>query len=174
MAFGLVLIAISSTFAGLAFSYWVLLAVRVVEGIGSAFYVTSSVALLAKVAPRERRGQYMSYYVAALLLGGISGPAVGGYVALYFGLAAPFFFYALAASAALAMVVLFLPVEPPQPQKASVTLAEVRTILKNPSFVLVNLGALAAFSSGEVSTELSFPCGPKRSSASTRGLSASF
>ncbi len=145
MGYGLVLIATSSTLAGLAFNYWVLLAVRVAEGIGSAFYVTSSVALLAKVVPPSKRGQYMSYYVSALLLGGISGPAAGGYIALYLGLRAPFFFYALAATVALALLLLFLPDEVPKGASESVSLAEVGRIFRNPSFLLVNLATLSAF-----------------------------
>ncbi len=145
MGYGLILIAASSLLAGLAFNYWVLLAVRVVEGVGSAFYVTSSTALLAKSVPTEKRGRYMSYYVAALLMGGISGPAVGGYVAFVWGLSAPFFFYALAAGTGLVLMVLFLPAAQPMPTGHSVSLGEVGRIMRNPSFLLVNLATLSAF-----------------------------
>lgn len=145
MASGLLLIATSSVVAGLAFNYWVLLAVRVVEGAGSALYVTSSVALLARVAPPHKRGQFMSYYVAALLLGGISGPATGGYIALFLGLRAPFFFYALVAALGLGMVALFLPAAPSRPVSTSLSLGDVGKLLRNPSFLLVNLGTLSAF-----------------------------
>ncbi len=146
MGYGLILIATSSTVAGFAFSYWVLLAVRVAEGVGSALYVTSSVALLAKVVPPSKRGQYMSYYVSALLLGGISGPAVGGYVARYLGLNWPFFFYAIAATVALILMVRFLPSELPEKADDNVTvMADVGRLIRNPSFLLVNLATLSAF-----------------------------
>lgn len=145
MAYGLALIATSSVVAGFAFNYWVLLAVRVVEGAGSALYVTSSVALLARVAPPRKRGQYMSYYVAALLLGGISGPATGGYVALYLGLRAPFFFYASVAAVGLVLVALYLPATPSRPTTAPISFQDVGSLLRNPSFLIVTLGVLAAF-----------------------------
>ncbi len=145
MGYGLLLIASSSVLAGLAFNYWVLLAVRVAEGMGSALYVTSSTALLAKVVPASKRGQYMSYYVAALLLGGVSGPAAGGYIALHFGLRAPFFFYAAVAAVALLLMRLFLPEERPNGSQESISLHEVSRILRNPSFLLVNLATLSAF-----------------------------
>ncbi len=145
MGYGLLLIATSSVLAGLAFNYWVLLAVRVAEGIGSALYVTSSTTLLAKVVPQSKRGRYMSCYMAALLLGGISGPAAGGYVAFYWGLQAPFFFYALATGIALVLMHLFLPSDVPGGNRESISLGEVGRILRNPSFLLVNLGTLSAF-----------------------------
>ncbi len=145
MAYGLLLIATSSVVAGLAFNYWVLLAVRVVEGAGSALYVTSSVALLARVAPPRKRGQYMSYYVAALLLGGISGPATGGYVALYLGLRAPFFFYAFVTALGLVLVRLYLPATPARSTRATISWGDVGRLVRNPSFLLVNLAVLSAF-----------------------------
>ena len=63
MSYGLLIIGVSSFLAGFAFNYWALLAVRVAEGAGSALYVTSSMALLVRLAPKTRRGEYMSYIV---------------------------------------------------------------------------------------------------------------
>lgn len=145
MGYGLVAIAVSSFLAGLAFNYWVLLAVRVAEGAGSAMYVTSSSAMMARVVPEDRRGRYMGYFVAALLMGAVLGPAVGGYVALLFGLRAPFFFYALIAAAAFVLVRVYLPQETVAPQGRAVRLGEIGGVLRSPSFLLVNVGVLGAF-----------------------------
>ncbi|MFQ5552777.1 MAG: MFS transporter [Thermoplasmata archaeon] len=145
MSYGLLIIAVSSFLAGLAFNYWVLLAVRVAEGVGSALYVTTSMAVLVRSAPKERRGEYMSYYVAALIAGAVSGPAVGGYLAVAFGLAAPFFFYALAAFVALVLVRAFLRESAGERPQMAVGKEDVMRLLRNPSFVLVTLGALSAF-----------------------------
>src|SRR3972149_6363069 len=68
MMYGLGIIIVSSVAAALAFNYWMLLAVRFLEGVGGAFYVTSSLAALAKTAPEGKRGRYMGIYVNMLLV----------------------------------------------------------------------------------------------------------
>lgn len=145
MLLGLSLIALSSLLAGIALSYPMLLAVRVTEGIGSAFYVTSSLACLAKSAPMEARGKQMGYYVTALLTGQIIGPVIGGHLAVNFGLRSPFFFYALVASLGIIFVYFFLEI----PKEERFVTAEDRRValqlFKNRSFVIVNIGTMSAF-----------------------------
>jgi len=82
MLFGLALISGSSVLCALAPNYWVLLAGRLIEGAGSGFYTTMSTTLLVMSVPQESRGKYMSIFTAMLLLGGITGPGVGGLIAL--------------------------------------------------------------------------------------------
>src|SRR3989304_4610919 len=108
MKYGLAIIVVSSLGAFVAFSYWMLLAVRFLEGVGSAFYVTSSLAALAKAAPAEKRGRDMGIYVNRLLPGQIFAPVVGGAVTVYGGLAAPFAAYAVCAAAGLVLVAALL------------------------------------------------------------------
>lgn len=145
MSYGLLIIAVSSFLAGLAFNYWVLLAVRVAEGVGSALYVTTSMAVLVRSVPKARRGEYMSYYVAALIAGAVSGPAAGGFLAVTFGLTAPFFFYALVAFVALFLVRTFLRETVRERVQEAVGLEDVVRLLRSPSFLLVTLGALSVF-----------------------------
>ncbi|HEY5606544.1 MAG TPA: MFS transporter, partial [Thermoplasmata archaeon] len=110
MILGLAIIALTSAVAVHAFNYWVLLGVRVAEGVGSAFYVTSSLATLARRVPREMRGRYMGLYVNALLIGQVIGPVIGGAVVLAWGIRAPFAAYALVA--ALGMIFVTVGLEP--------------------------------------------------------------
>ena len=145
MSYGLLIIGVSSFLAGFAFNYWALLAVRVAEGAGSALYVTSSMALLVRLAPKARRGEYMSYYVAALITGAVIGPAVGGLLAVNFGFAAPFFFYALMAFLALGLIRAFLREAPQAGPRTTMGIKDAGRLLRNPSFLLVTLGALSAF-----------------------------
>ncbi|MEE9593094.1 MAG: MFS transporter [Thermoplasmata archaeon] len=145
MSYGLLIIAVSSFLAGLAFNYWVLLAVRVAEGVGSALYVTTSMAVLVRSVPKARRGEYMSYYVAALIAGAVSGPAAGGFLAVTFGLTAPFLFYALVAFVALFLVRVFLRETIRERVQEAVGLEDVVRLLRSPSFLLVTLGALSVF-----------------------------
>ncbi len=145
MQIGLAIIAITSAIAAVAFNYWVLLAVRVAEGMGSAFYVTSSLAALAKRVPAERRGRYMGIYVNALLVGQIIGPVIGGAVVLWWGIRAPFAAYAVLAGIGMVFITLGMEPTPMEGMKAAVDVAAVRRLLKDPSYVLVNVGTMAAF-----------------------------
>lgn len=90
MIFGLVLIILSSIAAGTATNYGWLISARIVEGIGSALYVTSATTWVALVATGESRGRYMSLYSGLIFAGTAFGPTIGGFTAAHFGLNAPF------------------------------------------------------------------------------------
>lgn len=90
---GLLVVAVSSLFAGLAQNYPQLLVLRGVGGVGSAVFTVASMSLVLKVATARTRGQAISVYRSGFLVGGIIGPALGG-AALGISLRAPFFLYA--------------------------------------------------------------------------------
>jgi MFS family permease len=94
---GAMLVALSSFLCGLAVSFPMLLLFRFCGGIGSAVYTTAAMTSLADIATPRARGRIMSIYQGALLLGAGIGPALGGFVAEYWGLRAPFFAYGLLA-----------------------------------------------------------------------------
>lgn len=145
MRIGLAIIALSSALAVVAFNYWVLLSVRIAEGIGSAFYLTSSLGALARAVPSERRGRYMGVYVNALLFGQVLGPVIGGAVVLAWGLRAPFAAYALLAC--LGMMLVTFGLEPSTLVHAggAVDFAGIRRLLSDRSYLLVNMGVMGAF-----------------------------
>lgn len=146
MRLGLGIIATTSLLAYVAFDYWVLLAVRAAEGIGSAFYVTSSLAALAKHVPAERRGRYMGIYVNALLIGQVIGPVIGGVVVLWWGLRAPFGVYSgLALVGMLLITVGFRPTPRAEGPSARVDIVAVRRLLRDRSYILVNIGTMGTF-----------------------------
>ena len=91
---GLLIIVISSVGAAFATNYWLLLTARILEGIGSAFYMITSTTMLNSVVSPKNRGKALSYYTAALLLGPSVGPIIGGIVMTTYGARAPFLFYA--------------------------------------------------------------------------------
>ncbi len=95
MLAGLLLVSSSSIMAGLAQNYWILLFARIIEGFGSAIYVTTATIFIALVASPKRRGFLMSIYSGFLLLGAIFGPSFGGFIANNYGITAPFFAYAI-------------------------------------------------------------------------------
>ncbi len=148
MALGLIIISGSSLFAYLAFNYYALLTARILEGAGSAFFATMSTSYLAKNTSIERRGRYMGFYVGMLLMGQVSGPGIGGFVAVNFGLNAPFLFYALVSAVGLLILFLFIKKdEPASVEEASNRnlKSDLKLVFSNRSFLIVNLGTLAAF-----------------------------
>jgi len=146
MQIGLLLITTTSFLAVIAFNYWMLLTVRIIEGIGSAFYVTSSLAALGRTAPPEKRGRYMGYYVSFLLLGQILGPTVGGAVAAVWGLRAPFAFYGTVALIGMFLLVFVrLPESRAEAANGKVDWVAVRNLIRNRSFIKVNFGTMSAF-----------------------------
>ena len=159
MQIGLGIIATASLVPVIVFDYWILLAVRVAEGVGSAFYVTSSLAALAKRVPAERRGRYMGIYVNGLLTGQIIGPAIGGAIVLRFGSsvpAAPFAAYALFAFVGLLLVTFGMERTRMGGMPARVDLPAVRRLLRDRSYVLVTMGTMGTFfvRAGLISTVL--------------------
>src|SRR3990170_4054426 len=145
MQVGLLIIATTSAVAVFAFHYVVLLAVRVAEGVGSAFYVTSSLAALAKRVPAERRGRYMGIYVNALLIGQIIGPVVGGVVVLAAGIRAPFAAYSALAVVGFLLITFGMKTTRVEGKGATVDRAAVVRLLRDRSYVLVNIGTMGTF-----------------------------
>jgi len=92
LAAGIGVVAVSSVLAGLAQSYWQLLVLRGVGGLGSIMFSVSAAGLLIRVTPSHQRGRAQGVFSGSFLIGLIAGPAVGTLVG--FTLRAPFFFYA--------------------------------------------------------------------------------
>jgi MFS family permease len=83
---------VSSVLAGFSGSFGQLIALRGVGGLGSAMFSVSAQTLLLRSVPSDLRGRASGLYTGGFLLGGISGPAIGGLVAAW-SLRAPFFIY---------------------------------------------------------------------------------
>lgn len=107
MAAGIGIVAVSSILAGFSGSFAQLIILRGVGGLGSAMFSVSAQTLLLRSVPGELRGRASGLYTGGFLLGGISGPAIGGLVADW-SLRAPFFIYGamLAVPVAIAASVL--------------------------------------------------------------------
>ena len=104
MVLGLGVLAGSSTLAGLAPNYWMLLAARVFEGIGSSIYVSAAIAFVLLSSEASMRGTNMGSYQSMLMLGPIVGPVIGAPIAAFFGYNAPYFAFAAMIAVALVIV----------------------------------------------------------------------
>jgi MFS transporter, DHA1 family, multidrug resistance protein len=92
MAVGIAIVAVSSVLAGVSGSFWQLIVLRGVGGLGSAMFSVSAQTLLLVTVPADQRGRASGLYSGGFLLGGISGPAVGGLIAAW-SLRSPFIIY---------------------------------------------------------------------------------
>jgi MFS family permease len=88
---GALITALSAFLCAVASSFAWLVAYRVIEGIGSAFYVITIMALFARTVSPEQMGKAMGFYQSMILLGVSFGPTIGGVVAEIWGLRAPFY-----------------------------------------------------------------------------------
>jgi MFS family permease len=146
MIFGLVLIILSSIAGGTANNYGWLISARIVEGIGSALYITAATTWVAQISAGESRGRYMSMYSGLIFAGTAFGPTVGGYTAAHFGLNAPFFVYAIFAFIGLmATLPLKETADSSQATRPKMRMKDVLSVLSNGPFMLVNCAVLASF-----------------------------
>lgn len=149
MISGLILISTSSILAGFAPNYIVLIIARMIEGAGSALYVTTATVFLAQIAGEEKRGQWMSLYMGMLLLGAIFGPTFGGIIADSFDLRAPFFAYALITGLGVIPTLAL----PNLTNSGNLTshlssrdiLRDIKQVLSTPSFLLVTFAIFTMF-----------------------------
>lgn len=93
LATGIGIVAASTALTGLAQSYPEVLIMRGLGGIGSAMFSISAMSLLLATTAPTLRGRAVGFYQGGFLLGGMTGPAIGGFLAAI-SLRAPFFFYA--------------------------------------------------------------------------------
>lgn len=149
MIAGLILLSTSSVVAGLASNYITLVIARMIEGAGSALYVTTATVFLAQISGEKKRGQWMSLYMGMLLLGAIFGPTFGGILADFYDIRAPFFAYAIITGLAV-IPTLVLPKlsnsgNNSDPLKFHEITKDMRQVLSNPSFILVTFAVFTMF-----------------------------
>jgi len=89
---GVFMVALFVFLAGMATSYNQLLFFRAAGGLGSSMFSVAAGSVIMRSVDDEHRGRAQSVYNGAFLVGGVSGPAIGGLLSLI-SLRAPFFAY---------------------------------------------------------------------------------
>ena len=82
---GLVLYTFSSFLAVFSVSMEMLIAMRIIQGFGSAMFVTTGMAILTSVFRPSKRGRAIGILVSAVYIGLSVGPFAGGFLARYLG-----------------------------------------------------------------------------------------
>ncbi|MGH3321683.1 MAG: MFS transporter [Streptosporangiaceae bacterium] len=93
LAAGIGIVAVSSLLAGLSQSYVQLVVLRGAGGLGSALFTISAFNLLMRSVGPDLRGRAAGVYQSGFLIGGITGPTLGGLLTAV-SIRAPFFVYA--------------------------------------------------------------------------------
>ncbi|MDB5576773.1 MAG: transporter [Bradyrhizobium sp.] len=85
MIIGLVIFAVSSAACGVAASSLMLNLARAAQGVGGAFLLTASLAILSNAFSGVERSRAFAFWGAALGIALAVGPIVGGFITDYFG-----------------------------------------------------------------------------------------
>ncbi|SOC35193.1 MFS transporter [Ureibacillus acetophenoni] len=78
---GLIIYGISQIIFGLANQVWILFIARFLTGVGAAFIMPPTMAFVADITTPEERGKGMGQLGAAISLGFMIGPGIGGFLA---------------------------------------------------------------------------------------------
>ena len=103
---GIGIFTFSSLLSGLADSATMLIAWRVLQGVGGAMLAGTAVALLITVFPANERGKVLGIVVAATYIGLSLGPVLGGVLTQHLGWRSIFFLGALLGFSVLGVVLL--------------------------------------------------------------------
>jgi EmrB/QacA subfamily drug resistance transporter len=88
---GIVLFTTASLLCGMAPTLWLLIAARVVQGLGAAVMMALSMAFVGETVPKEKTGSGMGLLGTMSAMGTALGPSLGGVLISGFGWPAIFF-----------------------------------------------------------------------------------
>jgi len=108
MIWGTVLIAVMAFMNARATTFLEFVIYRLIQGVGSAMWMTSRTTLLADVLKPSERGRIMGYFQTFQLLGSSAGPVIGGYAAVLWGLSSTFYLYAVFGLVSLVITYLWI------------------------------------------------------------------
>ena len=114
---GLMTVAVTTGLVSIAQSYWHIVALRALAGIGSTMFTVSAMGLIVRMSPPSIRGKCSATYATAFLLGNVAGPVLGASLS-FLGFRWPFFIYGVGVALAAFVVWWQMPrVNPKQANK---------------------------------------------------------
>jgi DHA1 family multidrug resistance protein-like MFS transporter len=131
---------------------WMLFAARVLGGVLSSATLPTAMAYIGDTTSHHNRGAGMGILGAAMGMGVIFGPGIGGMLAS-FGMAAPFYFAAASAALILAFAYFTLPESLPKERRTTSTRAqspqerivELLSALRGPMAAYFGLALITSF-----------------------------
>jgi len=116
LSIGCLLFGAASIACGLAPSAALLIAARVLQGIGAALVTPSSLALIGATYPKSERNQAIGVWAAASALTTAAGPVIGGWLTETFGWQAVFWINPPIAVAAVGILWIYAPNDAHEPR----------------------------------------------------------
>lgn len=108
---GIVLFTVASILCGVAPTLWLLIAARVVQGLGAAIMMALTLAFVGEMVPKEKTGSAMGVLGTMSAVGISLGPSLGGVLIASVGWRSIFFVNVPLGIVALAFAHRFLPVD---------------------------------------------------------------
>ncbi len=71
--------------AAFSWKLWILLALRIMQGVGAAMIFSTNHAILISAFPESERGKVLGYALASTYVGLAAGPVIGGVINHYLG-----------------------------------------------------------------------------------------
>ena len=90
---GILIFTLSSFICAFSNSIYILIILRIVQGLGGAMFMTTAMAIIASIFSVQERGKAIGILVSAVYIGLSAGPFVGGMLIQYFGWRSIFIFH---------------------------------------------------------------------------------
>ncbi len=149
-AFGVMIYVLSAAAAYLSKSVMILIAARVIQGIGGAMTAGTAAAILVASYPLEERGRVIGINTAAVYTGLSAGPFLGGIMTKGFGWRSIFLVNIAVCSLIVALIAGMLRGEEVKINKKTgitgLLKIDMHLFLKNRVFLMSNLAALINYS----------------------------
>ena len=85
LVIGILIFSLSSTASVFGISMWMLISLRILQGLGGAMIFSTNTAVLISAFPGKDRGKVLGYSIASTYVGLSAGPVIGGFLNHNFG-----------------------------------------------------------------------------------------
>ncbi|MCQ4635513.1 MFS transporter [Anaerovorax odorimutans] len=85
LVIGILIFSLSSTASVFGISMWMLIGLRILQGLGGAMIFSTNTAVLISAFPGKDRGKVLGYSIASTYVGLSAGPVIGGFLNHNFG-----------------------------------------------------------------------------------------
>ena len=115
---GFSIFVVGAAFGGLGQSFGMLVAAKIIQGVGSAAIQGNGMAMITEIFSENEHGKSMGLYMAVIGIGSISGPIIGGFLVSGLGWRAVFFASVPVGILALIAVSVVIRARPPSAQRS--------------------------------------------------------